>query len=153
MSPRKVLVGILIVLFLLIVATYIGQEIRQREALRNMKVYLESVEIKSFGLTSATLRVRLRLYNPGEITATLDRAEFDLYGNNIYLGHGIISHRVDIPPGNSRIISTDFDVSYSGALSLLCSALSKGRVRWRIIGTAYIDIPFGSISIPFDVSS
>lgn len=128
------------------------QEVRQREALRTVQISFDGVSVKSIGLTGASLDIRLRMYNPNTITATLDRADYDLYGNNNHLGNGVIPQRVDIPAGASRTVTTDFNLSYGGAAGVIWSALKEGRVSWRIRGTAHFDTPLGTISVPFDVT-
>jgi LEA14-like dessication related protein len=150
MSKKTAFIGIIVVLIVIIFGLQLIQEVRQRQALKNVEITLDGVGLKSIGFTSATLDVRLRMFNPNTITATLDRADYDLYGNNVQLGYGVIRQRIDIPPGGIRVVSTDFTLSYSGAGQLIWSALREGKVSWRIRGTAYFDTPLGAIPVPFD---
>jgi len=133
---------------------YVYKPIRQREALKDVKISLKDVRVKRIGFTSATLDIRLEFYNPNsEITATLDRADYSLYGNNIYLGDGKITERVDIPPRGTRTVSTPFELSYSGAIKVVWDYLTKGgHITWRLVGTAYIDTPLGTLAVPFDLT-
>jgi LEA14-like dessication related protein len=128
------------------------QQVRQREALRTVQISLDSVEVTNMELTGATLVIRLRIYNPNSITATLDRANYDLWGNGNDLGNGAISERTDIPPASTRTIATNFELSFAGAAGVIWSALNVGKVSWRLTGTAFFDTPLGTMSVPFDVT-
>jgi len=139
-----------VILILVGVGFYFINEIRQREALRNIEVSVYDIVIESIGFTSATLKIKLKMFNPNSITATLDRADYNLYGNDIYVGSGVIPTRVDIPAHSSTVVTTTFDLSYSGAAKVILDALSIGKITWKIKGTAYFDTPFGSISVPFE---
>jgi len=154
MSRKKVAVVavILVALVLGTVGLWFAQQVRQREALRTVQISFDEADVKNVGLTSATLLVKLRMYNPNSITATLDRANYDLWGNGNHLGSGVISERTDIPPGSTRTVATDFDLSYVGTAGVIWSAQKEGRVSWRITGTAYFDTPLGTMSVPFNVT-
>lgn len=127
-------------------AAFAYVQFEQRKAFENCKLTLVDVRVGELGLASAKLTLVIDIYNPGSITATLDRAEFDVYADGTYLGHGTIPQRVDIPPNATRRISVPFEASYAGVLSVL-----KGQRTWTIKGTAYIDTPFGAIAVPFEV--
>ncbi len=99
--------------------------------------------------TETWVDIELSMYNPNQITATLDRADYKVYGNGNYLGNGVIYQRVDIPPGNTQTVSTDFRISYGSALSTIWSAITSGNINWAVSGTAYFDTPLGTLDIPF----
>ena len=148
---RKIVVASVVVIVVLAAAA-LGVGLWITRQIEPLQVSFDGVSVKSIGLTSATLNIRLKIYNPNTmITATLLRADYDLYGNNIHLGNGVIPQRVDIPAGGTRTVATDFDLSYSGAARGLWSALKEGGVSWRITGTAYFDTPIGTINVPFDI--
>jgi len=145
-----VIVAIVLLLALAGISYY---EYAKRAALKSCQISLASVSVKSLGLTSATLEIKLRIYNPNSITATLDRAYYSLYANDVYLGDGTIPRKYDIPPGGTITIATPFELSYSGALQTIWSYITKGgNVTWRMKGTAYIDTSLGTLDIPFDIS-
>ena len=154
MSTRKAALVAVIVVALVVgtVGLWFAQQVMQREALRTVEISLDEAHVENFGLVGATLVIRLRMCNPNSITATLDRADYDLWGNGIHLGSGIISERTDIPAGSTRTIATDFDLSYVGTAGVIRSALKEGKVSWRITGTAHFDTPLGTMNVPFDVT-
>jgi LEA14-like dessication related protein len=147
---RAFIVAGVVIIILAGLGFYFINEIQQREALRNVEVSVYDVAVESIGFTSATLKIKLKMFNPNSITATLDRADYNLYGNDILVGSGVIPTRVDIPAHSSTIITTTFDLSYSGAAKVIWSALPTGKVTWKIKGTAYFDTPVGSITVPFE---
>lgn len=152
---KKIGIGIGIGVAVLIaigVGSQMYREVEQRKALQNVQISFDGVDVKDIGLTRARLDLVLRMYNPNDITATLDRADYDLWGNGNYLGNGVINKRVDIPPSASRTVHTDFDLDYGGAGKLIWSTLTKGGTSWRMAGTAYYDTLFGTMNIPFDLN-
>lgn len=83
----------------------------------------------------------------------MDRADYSLYANDVYLGDGTIPRRYDIPPGGTATVITQFESSYSGALKTIRSYLTTGeKISWRMKGTAHIDTSIGMLNIPFDIS-
>ena len=142
---------VIVVLAALGAGLWFTQQIRQREALKNVIVSIAEIHVEEIGLTGATLNIRLRMQNPNSLTATLDRMDYTIYGNGNNLGSGNIAQRTDIPAGGENVASTDFDLLYSGAAKVIQSDLATGNVKWRITGTAYFDTPIGTINVPFDV--
>jgi len=142
--------GVVILLILLIGGLYVYSQYEKRAALENCKITLYDVRVKSIGWTGATLEVVFQIYNPNDVTATLDRVDYELYGNGEYLGQGSIDRSVDIPPHSTRYVSSTFNLDYSGALKTIWSALKQGNVQWRVKGRVHIDTPIGTLNIPFE---
>jgi len=136
----------------IIVLIFTSTEINQRKALENVQITLQEVQIQSFSLSGASLKLFLNMYNPNDITTTLDRADYEIWFNENSLGTGIIDKRVDIPPLESRTVDTDFSLSFAGVGQSVISALTEDEMTWRISGIAYYDTIFGPIEIPFDIT-
>jgi LEA14-like dessication related protein len=140
-------------ILLLAIAGLVFYEYVKREALKSCEICLADVSVKSLSFVNATLEVRLRVYNPNSVTVTLDRVDYSLYVNDVYLGDGTIPREYYIPPGGTVTIITQFELSYSGALKTIWSYLAiGGKINWRMKGTAHIDTPIGTLDIPFDIS-
>ncbi len=151
---RKAIVVCVAVVLIAVFACIAYYEYSKREALRACEISLADVRVRSVGLTSASLEIVLRIYNPNTITATLDRVDYSVYANGVYLGYGSITNRVDIPPGSTAYVSSPFELSYSGALKTIWEYLiSGGKLEWRIKGVAHIDTPLGALNIPFDITA
>ena len=141
-------IGIVVIIVIL----FISSEINQRKALENVEITLQEVQIQSFSLSGASLKLFLNMFNPNDITTTLDRADYEIWFNDNSLGNGSIDKRVDIPPLESRTIDTDFSLSFQGIGQSVISALTENEITWRISGIAYYDTIFGPIEIPFDIT-
>lgn len=153
MNKKFAAITIVIILILISVGIFYYEYVK-REALRSCEISLADVRVKSAGLTSASLEILFRIYNPNKVTATLDRADYSVYANDIYLGEGHITSRVDVPANNTVTIISPFDLSYSGALKTVWPYLtSSGKLLWRINGTVHVDTPFGTLDIPFDTTA
>lgn len=139
-------------IIVLVVGIYFYQQIQQREALQNVQISLGGIDLKSLGLTSATLRLTLNMYNPNNsVTATLDRTEYQLFANGNELANGEIPNRYDIPPTGTITVPTDVTVSYLDSLRAVFSAFNNGEINWEMKGIAYFEIPIiGAIQIPYD---
>jgi len=138
-----------VVIIIVIVGIFAYQQISQREALRNIQVSLDGVKIDSINLTSATLNFTLRLTNPNTNPATLDRTVFTVYINNNNLGTGQTLQKTTIPAGGSELVQIPFTVSYSGAALSVWAALTQGSFDYKVVGTAYFDSLFGTVSVPY----
>ena len=149
---KKVILGIIPAVIIAYVIIFAFTEIEQRKALEDIQISFHDATLKDIGFSGATVNLSLSMYNPNDITATLDRADYDLWFNENYLGSGITQKRVDIPPLESRIAATDFDLDFGGAGSSIISAITEGKASWRISGTAYYDTIFGTMNIPFDIT-
>lgn len=127
-------------------------ETEQRKALEDVDISFHAATLQDIGFSGATLDLALEMYNPNDITATLDKADYDLWFNDNFLGHGFTHQRVDIPPLTSRIVRTEFDLDFTGAGQSVISALTQGEATWRLAGTAYYDTVIGTLNIPFDIT-
>jgi len=124
MGKLKWIVGIVVFIIVgLIGYSYFSYEVAKREVLKDCEFRLADVGIRSMGLTSAELNIVLEIYNPNDITATLDRADFSVYGNDNYLGDGEITKKINIPPHSKKRISVPFTLDYFGAAHVIWSAL------------------------------
>ena len=140
-------IGIIVI----IIAFYISTEINQRKSLENVQITLQEVQIQDISFSGASLRLILNMYNPNDITTTLDRADYEFWLNQNSLGKGKIEKRVDIPPLESRTLDTDFFLSFEGVGQSVISALTKNEITWKITGIAYYETILGPIEIPFDI--
>ena len=148
---KKLVALAVVVIIAVAVGFYIYSEFQKRQALENVEVSLSDIEVQSVGLTTAALNVKLKFYNPNSVTATLDRVDYSLYGDEIYVGDGEITEKVDIAPGGTRTVTSPFTLSYSGAIQTVWNYLvAEDQITWRVVGTAYIDTPLGTLTVPFN---
>jgi len=152
MDTKKIAIFSGIGITAIILVLFLSTEINQRKALENVEITLEKVQVQNISLSGASLKLFLNMYNPNDITTTLDRADYEIWFNDNSLGTGSINKRVDIPPLESRTVDTDFSLSFQGIGQSVISALTENEMTWRISGIAYYDTIFGPIEIPFDIT-
>lgn len=142
---------------ILIVAAVIGgvlvyQEYQKRDALRDIIIEAEGLQVEGLSLTSADLTLSVKLTNPNSVTATLDRANFTIFLENQTLGEGSVTTTVEIPPGGSRTLDIPFGLNYSDAIMSAWVYLTQETTTWRAVGTAHVATPLGTLDIPFNLS-
>lgn len=154
MKSKKIgyLIGIVTAVIVTYVAVFAFTEIEQRKALEDIQISFHDASLQDIGFSGATVTLSLSMYNPNDITATLDRVDYDLWFNENHLASGVTHERLDIPPLTSRVATTDFDLDFGGAGRAIISAITEGEASWRISGTAYYDTIFGTMNIPFDIT-
>lgn len=147
------MVTVLVLALLIICAGCIYYNLEKREEIKKCKFKLSDIRVRSIGLTSADLEFVITICNPGDITATLSRTEFEVYGNGALLGTGKIIKSIDIPPHSCRCVAVPFTLDYFGAGKTIVGAIKRGGIIvWVLKGTSYIDTVFGSISVPFNIT-
>lgn len=135
------------------VAVFGYQQVQQREALKNIEISIEGINVESINLSSASLNLSLRVTNPNTNAATLDRTDYTVIVNNISVGSGQNLEKVTIPAGGSVVISQPFTVMYSGSARSVWSYLTQGGADVRLVGTAYFDSFLGTVSVPYNVTA
>src|SRR5215216_7833610 len=116
---------------------------------------LSSVDITS--LSNNTNNIELLLLfdvsNPSEKTATTSKVEYDLFGDNEFLGHGVLSYE-DIPlngrpqlsPGQTTTLKSTFELNQSNLNSdifrVIKNAQATEQINWKVEGVAQIESAF-----------
>jgi LEA14-like dessication related protein len=152
MKKRYLIIVVLIVAVIIIAAVFGYQQVRQRQALEDIQISFAGVTIESISLTSASLNFTVRMTNPSTTTAILDRTDYTVFINNASLGSGQNLEQVTIPAGGSVLIPQPFIISYSGAIQGIWNAIKAGQVDWRLVGVAYFDWFFFTVSVPYEFS-
>ncbi|MDI6884797.1 MAG: LEA type 2 family protein [archaeon] len=162
MDTRKVVLAMMVIAMIVIgilIICCLESEIEQREALLDCEItpnYLyptgwgpvmlpPNPQIPSY----VDMWMSVNIYNPNDITATLDRMDYTIYANGGPTGMGYFAQRIDIPAMESRDVITTYRVDLTNAPSLVISAIQSGALTWGIGGTVYIDTPIGALEIPF----
>ena len=149
------IIGIVLVIVVVVAGYYLYETIASREALKECEVTLKGVEVKSVGISSATLELTFSVRNKGSHEATLDRLEYSIYGNNYFVGDGSTSQSFRIPVGSTKDVETEFNFTYIGTAEVIQEAIQKviqdNTVSWRIKGTAFVEFFGAEIQVPFDI--
>jgi len=126
---------------------------------------LANVEINSISndTNNVELLLSLDVYNPTDKTATTSKVEYDLFGNNEFLGHGVLSYE-DIPLNGRPQLSPQQTTTLKSTLILeptnsnlnLIQDLIKNStsmrdyINWEVIGKSQIESAFVIIEKQFE---
>ncbi|MFQ5835852.1 MAG: LEA type 2 family protein [bacterium] len=148
---KSIWVGILIVALIVVMGSfYLLRENQRGKALKSFKISIVDVRVTGIGLTGANLEIVFNIRNPSGMAVTLDQLDYEIYGNNIYLGEGKINNAINVPAHSNSMVSSSFVLNYSSADKVFGGDLAKGTINWKISGIAYRNTPFGGIEVPFE---
>ncbi|MDP2218299.1 MAG: LEA type 2 family protein [Methanolobus sp.] len=141
----------LIILLLLATIASMGCETREEqiEALQDTEITVREIEVNDISSEVIDLNITMDIYNPNNVTARLERMNYSIYANEVFIGNGTFEESVEIPPQEGRRTSTNFIAQTTSIPSTIVSALSEGMVVWTIEGVMYFDTPLGAIEQPF----
>lgn len=143
------IIAILIIAMAFIAGFWILHQIKQREALRDAQISIEKVDLRPTS-NGEIFDVTFKIYNPDNIIATLDNMVFYLYGNNNYLGNGTINQGIDIPPGESRNATAEFNILSGSSVGTIMSIIELRKLDLKIIGHVHVNIAsLKTIDVPF----
>lgn len=135
------------------------EEVAQREALLNCDITPGIIQIIGFGPlmlppyppgpSYVDFAIPFSIYNPNSITATLDRIDYTIYINDIPIGTGSLSKRIDILPMKTEMITTRYRADMTTVPAVIVSNIQTGELTLGVEGMVYIDTPLGELIIPF----
>ena len=118
---------------------------------------LSSVDITNLSNNTNNIELLLRfdVSNPSEKTATTSKVEYDLFGNNEFLGHGVLSYE-DIPlngrpqfsPGQTTTLKSPIVLQPSDTNIDIIEKLINNQsdsindIRWNVKGSSQIESAF-----------
>ncbi len=118
---------------------------------------LSSVDITNLSNNTNNIELLLRfdVSNPSEKTATTSKVEYDLFGDNEFLGHGVLSYE-DIPlngrpqfsPGQTTTLKSPIVLQPSDTNIDIIEKLinnqsdSINNIRWNVNGSSQIESAF-----------
>jgi hypothetical protein len=126
---------------------------------------LSSIDIAN--LSNNTNNIELLLLfdvsNPSEKTATTSKVEYDLFGDDEYLGHGVLSYE-DIPlngrpqfsPGQTTTLKSTIVLQPSDTNMDIIEKLidnqsdSINNIRWNVNGSSQIESAFVIVQKDFN---
>ncbi len=138
--------GIIVVIIVVVMAFYATEE--EEKALQECEASVTDIRIGSFGATSADVTVVFEIRNLGDTTATMDKIDYKVYGNDTYLGSGEVTKEIEIPPSGVKTVPTSFTFKYADVGEAIQSAIKEGTMDWEVKGTTYLHTPTGGIKVP-----
>ena len=126
---------------------------------------LSSVDITNLSNNTNNIELLLRfdVSNPSEKTATTSKVEYDLFGDNEFLGHGILSYE-DIPlngrpqfsPGQTTTLKSPIVLQPSDTNIDIIEKLINNQsdsindIRWNVNGSSQIESAFVIVQKDFN---
>ena len=126
---------------------------------------LSSVDITNLSNNTNNIELLLRfdVSNPSEKTATTSKVEYDLFGDNEFLGHGVLSYE-DIPlngrpqfsPGQTTTLKSPIVLQPSDTNIDIIEKLidnqsdSINNIRWNVNGSSQIESAFVIVQKDFN---
>jgi hypothetical protein len=162
---RIVLFGVIGVLVLTIILLPRIQYLINAPDVDAIDFQLSSIDIAN--LSNNTNNIELLLFfdvsNPSEKTATTSKVEYDLFGDDEYLGHGVLSYE-DIPLNGRPQFSSGQTTTLKSTIVLQPSdtnmdiieklinnqSNSINNIRWNVNGTSQIESAFVVVQKDFN---
>jgi hypothetical protein len=126
---------------------------------------LSSVDITNLSNNTNNIELLLRfdVSNPSEKTATTSKVEYDLFGDNEFLGHGVLSYE-DIPlngrpqfsPGQTTTLKSPIVLQPSDTNIDIIEKLLNNQsdsindIRWNVNGSSQIESAFVIVQKDFN---
>ena len=126
---------------------------------------LSSVDITNLSNNTNNIELLLRfdVSNPSEKTATTSKVEYDLFGDNKFLGHGVLSYE-DIPlngrpqfsPGQTTTLKSPIVLQPSDTNIDIIEKLINNQsdsindIRWNVNGSSQIESAFVIVQKDFN---
>ena len=126
---------------------------------------LSSVDITNLSNNTNNIELVLRfdVSNPSEKTATTSKVEYDLFGDNEFLGHGVLSYE-DIPlngrpqfsPGQTTTLKSPIVLQPSDTNIDIIEKLINNQsdsindIRWNVNGSSQIESAFVIVQKDFN---
>ena len=119
------------------------------EAASSLEIRILDVSIKRVGATSADLSVVLEFRNPTSYDSPVFSAEYDVYIEGTYIGHGSLPPTA-VPASGLVVRETTITIEYEKVAKGLIEALTRGGLLVTIRGKAHVKALFGLIPITLD---
>jgi hypothetical protein len=162
---RIVLFGVIGVLVITIIFLPRIQYFINAPDVNTLDFKLSSVDITTLSNNTNNIELLLRfdVSNPSEKTATTSKVEYDLFGDNEFLGHGVLSYE-DIPlngrpqfsPGQTTTLKSPIVLQPSDTNIDIIEKLidnqsdSINNIRWNVNGSSQIESAFVIVQKDFN---
>lgn len=96
---------------------------------------VDRISFKKADLTSFTLRVDLKLYNPNKYALLLKEPLIGIYINNKHLGYASVQEKVMIPAADTFILPAQIRVDLLNALPNAYQVMKNREITLRLDGS------------------
>lgn len=144
---KKIIIPLIIISLVLSCAS-----IKQRLAIKECKFALISVSPHSFTFSNLKLDFDIKVDNPNDVDAVLDKFVYTFFANNTDVFSGTTGKTVNIKAKKSETFTTTMTLEYNKIGQALAEAMKLGSVAYRIDARAYVSTILGEVSYPVSIT-
>lgn len=141
-----------LLLSLIVLPWFACSAIQERLALKNCKFALASVDAYDFGFSNMKLDFVIKVDNPNDVDATLDKLTYDFLVNATEVFNGTTGRQVKIPAKQSHSFTTTVTLEYAKIGQALVEAIRLEKADYAVNAEAHINTPLGEIVQPVDIA-
>lgn len=126
--------------------------IKERLAIKECKFTFLSANPYDFTFSDLKVDFTLKVQNPNDIDAVLDRLDYTFYVNQTDVFSGTTGKGLKVPAGKSDNFTTTISLEYTKIGQAVVEALRLKSASYSIKAKAYIKTVIGEISYPVNIS-
>lgn len=125
--------------------------IQERLAIKNCKFALDSVEAYDFRFSNMKLDFVIKVDNPNDVDATLDKLIYNFLVNATEVFSGTTGQQVRIPAKKSNSFATTITLEYTKVGQTIVDAIRLKKADYAVNANAHINTPLGEIVQPIHI--
>ena len=126
--------------------------IKERLAIKECKFSLLSVKPYDFTFSDLNLDFDIKVNNPNNVDAVLDKFDYTFYVNQTDVFSGTTGKGLKVTAGKSEDFITTINLQYTKIGETLVEALRLQKCEYKIKAKAYINTIIGEISYPVEIT-
>ncbi|MGI0083067.1 MAG: hypothetical protein ACREAF_02975 [Nitrosopumilaceae archaeon] len=117
------------------------------EEIKPLDIKLNDISILSLSEKEVILEIKFDVSNPNDSTVLLEMISYNIYENDVKVGHGEIGQRLagQLTSSNYYTILSDYSITIGGKAMIkntgknpeFWSTLQQGTPKWRVEGEAF----------------
>lgn len=126
--------------------------VEKRLALKRCTFALVSVSPHSFTFSNLKVDFAIKVDNPNDMDAVLDKLTYTFYVNNTDVFSGTTGNRINIKAKKSETFTTTITLEYNKIGQALAEAMKVESAAYRIDARAYVSTILGEVSYPVSIT-
>jgi len=125
--------------------------IKERLAIKECKSALASVTPYDFGFSDLKLDFDIKVTNPNNVDAVLDKLDYTFFVNQTDVFSGTTGKGIKVAAGKSDNFVTTITLQYTKIGATIVEALRLKQADYKVKAKAYINTVIGEISYPVEI--
>jgi LEA14-like dessication related protein len=126
--------------------------LKERLAIKECRFALVSVRPHDFTFSNLKLDFDIKVDNPNDVDAVLDKLVYTFHANNTDVFSGTTGKTVNVKAKKSEQFTTTITLEYSKIGQALAEAMKVGSANYRVDARAYVSTILGEISYPVSIA-